>query len=152
MHLCACGILRYEKNLGPAQSDGTIEADVAEPIGLDYAGQAQRAGCGKAGMNANLIVALFQLHRIGAEYFSFGADLHRARNRGGRSDAQVDRELLTCKCDGGDRNGLEAQAGLWSARERDRINRNPETLRLPGRARDAACVFLAIGHQYDSWN
>ena len=58
------GILRDIENLGAPQSDGAIKADIAQAIGLDHAGEAQGAGGGKAGVNANLVIALFQLHGI----------------------------------------------------------------------------------------
>ena len=58
MRLGARGILRDEQNFGTTQSDRAIETDFAQSIGLDHAGQAQRAGRGKTGVNANLIVAL----------------------------------------------------------------------------------------------
>ena len=64
MRLGALGILGNVENLGTAQSDGAIEADFAQSIGLDHAGEAQRAGGGETGVNANLIVALLELHGI----------------------------------------------------------------------------------------
>ena len=47
-------------------------------------------------------------------------------------------------------DGFQAQRRLRPARQREGIDGNPELLRLPGRARDAALVLLAVGDQRDA--
>ena len=145
-------ILRDEKNLGTAQSDGAIEPEFTESIGLDDAGEAQCAGRGEAGVNANLIVAHFEFYVIRTEHFAFGADLDGARYGGWRDDAQIHGKLLASERDGGNGNGFQAQSGLGPASESECINRNAEALRLPSRARDAARVLLAVRDQDDARN
>ena len=98
--------------------------------------------------SAQMIRAGGQIDLVAADRLAFGRHLDRrlARRAATVSVISIGKRspLNTCA---GKRDGFQQQAGLRTPGQRDRVDRNPELLRLPDGARDAAQVLVAVGDQ-----
>ena len=82
-----------------------------------------------------------------AERASFRGQLDFRGTRLGSGHHQIDGELFAGERQRRQADGIQTQRRLGPARQRERVDGNPELLGLPRRARDAALVLLAIGNQ-----
>src|ERR1700687_4333463 len=94
MALTAFRVLRDIQYFRSPQVHGSLELNGAEAPGANHARKIQRTTGGDAGVNPNLIAALFERDRVRPEQFAFGADRHRSLHGRWRRDAEIDGEFL----------------------------------------------------------
>ena len=95
-------------------------------------------------MHAKLVFPLLEHDGIRSKRSAFRADVDRGGNSVRRVQSQVDRKLLARETHSGETQRFQPQGRLRTARERDRIDWDSQTLGLPGGSRNTARIFFAV--------
>ena len=143
-------VLRDVENLGTPQHHRLIEADLARALRPDRDRQIERAGGVEAGVQANRIGARRQRDLCLAEAAALGRQLHLGRAGLRHGNHRIDGELFARERNRREADRLQPQCRPRLSGNRVGVDGNAQLLRLPGGARDAALVLLAVGNQRDA--
>ncbi len=138
-------VLRYVQNLRTPQHHGLIEAHFASRSARMAIERSSAPGVFSAGVQPHRILARLQVTLGLPQRVAFGRHLHFRRSPplAPKPSASMG-NCSPVKASDGRLNRFQAQRRFRPALQRERVDGNPQLLRLPCRARNAAFILLAV--------